>query len=60
MARAMCFLGIVIAILLVLLFGADAFLKVPFRGVSMVMNVAMIVAGLTLAYCSWSTLREQK
>ena len=60
MAKAMCFIGIIIAILLVLLFGTDTFLKVPFRGASTMMNVAMMVAGLILGYCSWATLREQK
>ena len=60
MARAMCFIGIIIAILLILLFGVDAFAKVPFRGASMMMNVAMILAAMMLAYTSWATLREQK
>jgi hypothetical protein len=60
MARAMCVIGIIVALVLVLLFGTDAFLKVPFRGASMMMNVAMIVAGFMLGYTSWATLREQK
>lgn len=60
MAKAMCVIGIVVALLLILLFGADTFLNVPFRGASMMMNVAMMIAGLMLAYTSLATLREQK
>ena len=60
MPRLMCVIGIIVAILLVLLFGLDAFLKVPFAAASMTMNVAMIIAGVVLGYVSWATLREQK
>jgi hypothetical protein len=60
MSRVMCVIGIIVAILLVLLFGLDAFLKVPFAGVSIVMDVAMMIAGVVLGYVSWATLREQK
>jgi hypothetical protein len=60
MTRAMCVIGIIVAILLVLLFGLDAFLKVPFAAVSMPMDVGMMIAGVVLGYVSWATLREQK
>ena len=60
MPRVMCVIGIIVAILLVLLFGLDAFLKVPFAAVSMTMDVTMIIAGVVLGYVSWGTLREQK
>jgi hypothetical protein len=60
MAKAMCVIGIIVAIVLILLFGADTFLKVPFRGANMMMNVSMMIAGVMLAYSSWAALREQK
>jgi hypothetical protein len=60
MPKAMCVIGVVVAILLVLLFGLDAFLAVPFATSSMAMDVGMMVGGVALAYVSWATFREQK
>lgn len=60
MTRVMCAIGIIVAILLVIVFGLDAFLKVPFGAVNMTIDVAMIISGLMLGYAGWATLREQK
>lgn len=59
MPKAMSIIGSIVALLLVLLFGLDVFLGIPFKTQSTLMDVMMIVSGLVLAYLSWSTLREQ-
>ncbi len=58
MPKALSISGIVVAIVLVLLFGLDLALKFPFGGASKTMDVGFVVAAITLAYASWSTLRE--
>ena len=59
MPRAMCIIGTVVALLVVLLFGLDLFAAIPFKSHSTLMDIMMIVAGLMLAFISWRTLREQ-
>ncbi len=59
MPKALCVVGLVVAALLVLLFGLDLAVGVPFGGVSMVMSAGFIVCAVVLAYLSWSALREQ-
>jgi len=49
----------VVALLLVILFGLDLGLGMPFGGVSMAMSVGFIVCALILAFLSWTTFREQ-
>jgi hypothetical protein len=59
MPKALCIVGMVVAVLLLLLFGADASVSFPFNGVSMWMDIGMIVCSLILGYLSWATLRQQ-
>ena len=59
MSKALCIVGLVVAVVLLLLFGLDLGLKVPFGGISTVMSVGYVVSALLLAYLSWSTFREQ-
>ena len=59
MPKAMCIIGSIVALLLVLLFGLDVFAGIPFKTHSTLMDVLMIISGIVLAYASWSTLREQ-
>ncbi len=59
MPRALSISGIVVAILLVLVFGLDVTpLSFPFGGASTFMDVGFIIAAAILGYLSWSTLRE--
>jgi hypothetical protein len=59
MPRALSISGIVVAILLVLVFGLDVTpLRFPFGGASTFMDIGFIVAALMLGYLSWTTLRE--
>ena len=59
MSKALTLVGMVIAILLVLLFGLDLAVKIPFGGVSVIMDAGFIVCSLILGILSWSTYREQ-
>ena len=51
--------GMVIAVLLLLLFAVDLSLGIPFRKVSMAMDITMLVAAVLLGFASFQTLREQ-
>jgi len=59
MPKALCFFGIAVAVLLLLLFGLDLSLGIPFGQESVAMDVGFIICALALGYISWSTLREQ-
>ena len=58
MPRALSISGIVVAILLVLVFGLDLAIRFPFSQASKMMDIGFLVAALILGYLSWSTLRE--
>ena len=60
MSKAMTIVGMVVAALLVVMFGVDFFADIPFGAESKTMNIGAVVAGTILAYISFSTFREQK
>jgi hypothetical protein len=59
MPKALCILGSVIAVLLVLVFGVDLGLGFPFGRAYWPMDVGLIICSAILGYLSWTTLREQ-
>jgi len=59
MPKIMTIIGLVLAGLIVLLFGVDLALGIPFGRTSMAMDIAFVICGAILAYLSWSTMREQ-
>ncbi|NUQ62629.1 MAG: hypothetical protein HUU20_09080 [Pirellulales bacterium] len=59
MPKALCILGMVIALLLLILFGLDLALGIPFSKASSAMDIGLIVAAAILGYLSWATFREQ-
>ena len=59
MPKALCILGMMIAGLLVILFGMDLAIGIPFRGLSAVTDVVFIVFSAILGYLSWATYAEQ-
>lgn len=59
MAKVLCIAGAVIAVLLVLIFGLDLALKIPFGRASILMDIGFLVAAALLAFISWTTLKEQ-
>ncbi len=65
MPKALCIAGIVVAGLLLLLFGLDLTTSLlldggfPFNGVNKIMDIGFVISAGILGYLSWSTLREQ-
>ena len=60
MAKAMSIAGMVIAGLLVLVFGLDVALKIPFSGAQPMMDIGFVVSGAILGYLSWNAFSESK
>ena len=60
MPKALCLVGTVVAVLLLLVFGLDLAIKFPFHRNSLLMDIGMLVCSAILGYVSWITLREQK
>ena len=59
MPKALCMSGIAVAILIILLFGADLAVGLPFKRASIIMDLMMIGSAIVLGVLSWFTLREQ-
>jgi len=59
MPKALCILAMAVAVLLLLVFGLDMALGIPFKGQSKAMDIGFIVASVMLGYLGWSALREQ-
>jgi hypothetical protein len=60
MPKALCLVGMVVGVLLLLVFGLDLAVEFPFRRASWPMDIGGVVSSLILGYVSWTTLREQK
>lgn len=65
MQKALALFGLIVALLLMVVFGMDVAMGDPtagtgwpFLGFSKTMDVGFIVAGLLLAYISFATFRE--
>ncbi len=59
MPKALCIVGTVVAVLLLLVFGLDLAIGFPFNGASKLMNIFFIICSGILGYLSWTTMREQ-
>lgn len=60
MPKALTILGLIVASLVLLLFGADLAVGIPFQKASMMMDGIFILCACVLGYMSWSSFREQK
>lgn len=60
MAKGLTIMAVVIAILLLIVFGLDLAIGVPFRKASVLMDIGFIVCALGLGLLSWSAFRELK
>ncbi|MBL9089915.1 MAG: hypothetical protein JNL96_01730 [Planctomycetaceae bacterium] len=58
MSKTLTMLGLIVALVMLAIFAADAFVGWPFRGYSMAMDYGFIAAALLLGYMSISTFRE--
>jgi hypothetical protein len=59
MPKALTISGMVIAVLLLIMFGMDLAVAFPFDKASKWMDVAFLICAVLLGYMSWSTYREQ-
>jgi len=59
MPKALCIVGTVVSVLLILVFGLDLGTTFPFGRASGLMDIAFVVCAIVLGYLSWTTLREQ-
>ena len=59
MPKALCILGIAISALVLIVFGLDLVLKMPFNGADKLMDIGFVICSGILSYLSWITLREQ-
>lgn len=57
MAKAMSIFGMVVAAMMLLAFGLDPILGVPFGGASIVMDAGMAVAAAILGYMAFDAFR---
>lgn len=60
MPKALCIVGMVVAVLLLLVFGLDLTSGFPFHRVSKTMDIGLLLCSVALGYMSWTTLKEQK
>jgi hypothetical protein len=58
MAKAMSIAGMVVAGLLVLAFGVDLVIGIPFSGANKTTDVGFVISGAILGYLSWNALRD--
>lgn len=58
MPKALTISGLVVSCLLLLLFGLDLALKMPFGRANVPMDAGFVVCSLILAYMSWSAFRD--
>ncbi len=58
MSKALAISGLVVSLLLLLIFGLDLAIAIPFGRSVKVMDIGFVISALLLAYMSWSTYRE--
>lgn len=58
MPKALSIIGLTISALLLLIFGLDMALGIPFQTASPGMDIVFIICSLILGYLSWSAMRE--
>lgn len=59
MPKALCISGLVVAGLVILLFGADLAVGQPFGRASILMDVSLLICAILLGLISWLTFKEQ-
>jgi hypothetical protein len=60
MPKAFCIAGAVVAILLLVIFGADLAIEFPFGRQSWTIDIGMAICSIMLGYISWATYRTLK
>ena len=60
MSKALTFASLIVGILLLVLFGLDLAVGIPFHKASTTMDIGILVSAALLSALSWLTLRELK
>ncbi len=60
MPKALSIIGMVVAALILLVFGLDLAIEFPFHRVDVFLDIGLLIGALALAYLSWTTYREVK
>lgn len=60
MGKGLAITGMVIAIILLLLFGLDLAIGIPFGQPSTLLDIGFVISSAILIYMAWSTYREQR
>ena len=58
--KPLCFSGMIFGAFVVLLFGLDLAIKLPFGRPSWILNTGFIIMGGILIYTGWATQKEQR
>ncbi|MEM7313557.1 MAG: hypothetical protein AAF497_10445 [Planctomycetota bacterium] len=58
MAKGLTIMSVVIAVLILILFGLDLAIGFPFRKANMMLDIVFVICSIGLGYISWSTYRE--
>lgn len=58
MARGLTIMGMVVAAMMLVLFGLDWASGIPFGRPSVLIDICFLISGALLLYCSWTTFRE--
>ncbi len=59
MPKALCISGMVVGGLLLVLFGLDLALAIPFERSSIFLDIVLVLSGAVVAVVSYQTFREQ-
>ena len=59
MPKGLCISAMVVAVLLLVVFGLDLAIAFPFQRASTFIDVCFMICTGLLGYLSWTTLREQ-
>ena len=60
MSKGLCLIALIVALGLLLVFGLDLAMGIPFRKANTTMDIGFVVSSLLLAFASWTSFREQR
>ena len=58
MPKALCYVGMAVAVVVLILFGLDLIIGWPFYGYSIMVDASFVISAGLLGFLAWSTLRE--
>ncbi len=60
MPKVLSIIGMVVAVLVLLVFGLDLAMEFPFNRADIYIDIGLLIGAIALAYLSWNTYREVK